>query len=183
MENLFHKINKKHPSIKFYSKYSISDFEFIDVLVHKDEQKRLQTTRFKKKTNRQSYLHATSDHLASFKKKYSVQSNTACQKLFSTNSEFERNCTVLLEQFTKRGYDSSFIVTNNKKIKLLDRKTLLTPKTTQKAQVLLRAVIYNRTLPNIKQIIQNDCLILIANKFLQKAFSIKPLLAFRKNES
>ena len=68
MENFFNKINKNHPSIKFDPKYSISDFEFIDVLVRKDEQKRLQTTVFKKKTNRQSYLHATSDHLATFKK-------------------------------------------------------------------------------------------------------------------
>ena len=58
------------------------------------------------------------------------------------------------EQLTKRGYDSFSIETEIKKIKLLDRKDLLTPKTTQKAQVLPLTVIYNRTLPIIKQIIQ-----------------------------
>ena len=67
METFFNKINKKHPSIKFDHKYSISDFEFIDVLVYKDEKRRLQTTLYKEKTSRQSYLHATSDHLASLK--------------------------------------------------------------------------------------------------------------------
>ena len=56
MENFLNKINKKHPSIKFDPKYSISDFESIDVLIHKDEQKRLQTTLFKKKTNKQTVL-------------------------------------------------------------------------------------------------------------------------------
>ena len=55
MENFLNKINK-HPSIKFDPKYSISDFEFIDVLIHKDEQKRLQTTLFKKKANKQTAL-------------------------------------------------------------------------------------------------------------------------------
>ena len=136
----------------------------------------------RKQTNRQSYyLYATSDHLT-IQKKYSFKSNTACQKIFSTNSEFKRYCKVLREQFTKRGDESSSIVTNNKKIKLLDRKTLLTPKITQKAQVLLRAVIYNRTLPDIKRIIQNHCPILMANKFLQKTFSVKPLLAYHKNK-
>ena len=45
-----------------------SEIEFLDVLVYKDEQHRLQTTLFKKKTDRQSYLHAKSDHPASFKK-------------------------------------------------------------------------------------------------------------------
>ena len=104
----------------------------------------------RKQTNRQSYyLYATSDHLT-IQKKYSFKSNTACQKIFLTNSEFKRYCKVLREQFTKRGDEPSSIVTNNKKIKLLDRKTLLTPKITQKAQVLLRAVICNRTLPDIK---------------------------------
>ena len=108
MQNFFNQFNKKHPSIKFDPdpKYSISDFEFFDVLVHKDEEERLQTTIFKKKTNRQSYLHATSDHLASMKKKYSVQSNTAFQRIFSTNSEFDCNWKVLHEQFTKRAYHS-----------------------------------------------------------------------------
>ena len=59
MENFFNKINKKHSSIKFDLKYSLSDFEFIDGLAQKDEQKGLHKTLFKKKTNRQSYLHAT----------------------------------------------------------------------------------------------------------------------------
>ena len=86
-------------------------------------------------------------------KKYIVLSNAACQKnkrICSTNSEFECNCKVLQEQFTKRGYDSSFIETEIKKIKLLDSKYSLTPKTTQKPQVLPLTVAYNRTLPNIK---------------------------------
>ena len=76
----------------------------------------------------------------------------------------------------------SSIVTSNKKIKLLDRKKLLTPKATQKAQVLQRAVICNRTLLNTKQIIQNHCLFLKVNKAQQKISSIKPLLAFCKNK-
>ena len=76
------------------------------------------------------------------------------KRIYSTNSEFKCNCKVLQEQLTKRGYDSFSIETEIKKIKLLDRKDLLTPKTTQKAQVLPLTVIYNRTLPIIKQIIQ-----------------------------
>ena len=69
-----------------------------------------------------------------------------------TNSEFECNCKVLQEEFTKRGYESSYdsIVTKIKKSKFLDRKDTLTPKAIQKAQVLPLAVTYNHTLPNIK---------------------------------
>ena len=84
------------------------------------------------------------------KKNYTVQANTACQNIYSTNSEFEGNCKLLQEQFTKPGYDSFSIETEIKKIKFLERKDLLTPKTTQKTQKLPLAVIYNRTLPSIK---------------------------------
>ena len=65
------------------------------------------------------------------KRNYTVQANTACQNIYSTNSEFEGNCKLLLqEQFTKPGYDSFSIETEIKKIKFLERKDLLTPKTT-----------------------------------------------------
>ena len=85
-ETFFNKINKKHPSIKFNLKYSISDFEFIDVLVYKDEKRRLQKTLYKeKKKNRQSYLHGKSDQLASLKNSipYSQQCKISQQ---TTNS-------------------------------------------------------------------------------------------------
>ena len=45
------KINKKHPSIKFDQKHSKSEIEFLDALVYKDEQQRLQTIQFNKKTD------------------------------------------------------------------------------------------------------------------------------------
>ena len=64
------------------------------------------------------------------------------KRIYSTNSKFERNCIVLQEQFTKRGYHSFSIETEIKKIKLLDRKGLLTPKTTQKAQVVPLTMTY-----------------------------------------
>ena len=78
--NLFNETIKKHPSIKFDQKYSKLEIEFLNVLVHKDKQQRLQATLLKKKTDRKSCLHPESDHPASLKKKYSVQSNTVCQK-------------------------------------------------------------------------------------------------------
>ena len=135
LKNLFNGISKKHPSIKFDQKYLKSKIEILDVLVYKDEQQRLQTTLFKKKTNNLIFMQnlATQRHS---KKVLPTVEYCVSKKNYLTNSEFERNCKVLQEQFTKKSYDSSSIETEIKKIKLLDRKDLLTPKTTQKAQVL-----------------------------------------------
>ena len=57
----FKEIDKKHPSIKL-KKYSKSKIEFFKILVYKDEKQKLQSTIVKKKTDRQSYIHAKSDH-------------------------------------------------------------------------------------------------------------------------
>ena len=52
LKNFFNEINKKHPSTKFDQEYSKQKIEFLDVLVYKDEQQKLQTTLFKKNTDR-----------------------------------------------------------------------------------------------------------------------------------
>ena len=89
----------------------------------------------------------------------------------------------IVRAICKKRLDSSSIETEIKKIKLLDRKNLLTTKTTQKAQVLPLTVTYNRRLPNIKQTIQNHWPISKTNKVLEKNVSVEPIIAFRKNKS
>ena len=177
LKKFFNEINKKHPSIKFDQKYSKSKIEFLDDLVYKDEQQKLQTILFKKITGKQSYLHAKSDHPASLKKSIPYSQILRVKRICSTKGEYECSYKVLQEQFTKRGYDSSSIETEIK-IKLLDRKDRLTSKTTQKAQVLPLTVTHNRTLPNVKQIIQNHWSILKTNKALEKTFSVEPIITF-----
>ena len=65
-------INKKHHSIKFDFKFSKEKMEFLDTLVYKDHNNRLQTTLYKKPTDRQNYLHAKSAHPLLLKK-YSLR--------------------------------------------------------------------------------------------------------------
>ena len=78
----------------------------------------LKTTLFSKKTDKQSYLHEKSNHPVLFKK--SIQTVKYCVSKKSVQQ------------------------TEIKKIKLLNRKELLTPKATQKTQMLPLTVIYNR---------------------------------------
>ena len=60
---------------------------------------------------------------------------------------------------------------------------MLTPKTTQKTQVLPLTGTYDRTLPNIKQITRNQWFIMKTNKALEKTFSIETIITFRENKS
>ena len=60
-------LNKKHSSTKFEFKYSQTKIEFLNVLVYKDHNNMLQTTIYRKQTDRQNYLDARSEHPKSLK--------------------------------------------------------------------------------------------------------------------
>ena len=68
--------------------------DFLRVLNHKDEKQRLQATLFKKKTDKQSYLHVKSDPSASLKKSIAYSQILHVKRICSTNSEIECNCRV-----------------------------------------------------------------------------------------
>ena len=75
LKSFINEINKKHHSIKTDFKFSKEKTEFLDTLVYKDHNHRLQTILCKKKTGCQNYLHAKFAHPISLKKEYSLQSN------------------------------------------------------------------------------------------------------------
>ena len=50
----FEKLNQQHPSIKFEMKYSKGKIEFLDTLLYKDKNNNIQTTLYKKLTDRQN---------------------------------------------------------------------------------------------------------------------------------
>ena len=80
LKNFFNEINKKHPSIKFDQKYSKLKIEFLDVLVYKEEQQRLQKL-YLRRTQRDNLIFmqnpTTQRHS---KKNIPYKPNTACQK-------------------------------------------------------------------------------------------------------
>ena len=77
---LINKLNQKHKTIKFDFKYSKTKIEFLDVLVYKDINNKLQTTFYRKPTDRQNYLHANSELPRSLKESIPYSPNTTCQK-------------------------------------------------------------------------------------------------------
>ena len=69
LRNFRNLTNKKHQSIKFDLKFSRHKVKFVDALIYKDKNNRLQTILFKKKTTDcQNYLQAKSAYPFSLKK-------------------------------------------------------------------------------------------------------------------
>ena len=68
LKDFMSELNQKHPYIKFDYKFDCKQIEFLDTLVYIDQQNKLQTTLFRKSSDRQNFLNAKSGHLYSLKK-------------------------------------------------------------------------------------------------------------------
>ena len=122
-------LKKEHPSIKFEFKYSQTKIEFADVLVYKDHNNMLQTTIYRKQTDRQNYLDARSEH--SKLVKYSIPYSQALRikRICSSQQEFLSHTTVkMINQFQKRWHNRSLIEQQIDKANLQEREQLFLKK-------------------------------------------------------
>ena len=62
LQGFMNKLNQKHPSVKLDYKSDCKQIEFLDTLIYKDQQNKLQTTLFRKSSDRQNFLDAASEH-------------------------------------------------------------------------------------------------------------------------
>ena len=120
--------NKKHPSIKFEFKNSQKKIEFLDVLVYKDHNNMLQTTIYRKQTDRQNYLDARSEHPKLLKDSIPYNQALRIKRICSSQQEFLSHTAKMINQFQKRGYNRSLIEQQINKANLQERKQLLKEK-------------------------------------------------------
>ena len=118
-------INKKHHFIKFDFKFSKEEIEFLDTLVHKEHSNRLQTTLYKKPTDRQNYLHARSAYPLSLKKSICYSQALSIKCVCSTFEEYKKHSNDLVKRFVEKGYKENIIRNQIEKVDSLERSTLL----------------------------------------------------------
>ena len=68
LKDFMSELNQKYLSVKFDHKFDCRQIEFLDTLVYIDQQNKLQTTLFRKSSDRQNFLNAKSEHPYSLKK-------------------------------------------------------------------------------------------------------------------
>ena len=105
------------------------------------------------------------------------------KRICSTTGEYEKHTENLKKQQIKKGYPETMVNEEIQKATNQDRTGLLNKEKTETGNHLTLCVTYNKTLPNIKTIIEKHWHILNVNPELRKVLENKPLLAFRKNKN
>ena len=145
--------------------------------MYKDINGKLQITLYKKPTDRQSYLHANSEHLRSLKGSIPYSQALRITRICSRNSEFEAHINTIKDQFVKRGYEKSLIENQTKKVAKLDRSVLLAEQNKSKnASCLPLSVTFNRkTSKHKKHTSTNTGMTLVKNRFnIRRDISTSP---------
>ena len=175
--------NQKHPSINFDYKFDCKQIEFLDTLVYIDQQNKLNTTLFRKLSDRENFLNAKSEHLYLLKKSISYSQTLRIRRICSTFQEYHSDSTKLIEKFVNKGYKKDVPTQQIQKFDQLNRKQLLHQQKRHDKQCIPLSVTYSRALPNLKDIITKHWHILQANQSCKETFSTLPIIAFRKRTS
>ena len=155
-------LNTKHTSIKFEFKYS---------------------TLYKKPTDRQNYLHSKSEHPYSLKKSIAYSQALRIKRICSTQNEFEKHSSNLLQQLKKKAYHHGSLKEQIEKARVQERTLLLNKNPEEVKQSIPISIICNRTLPKIKSIVAKHWHVLQVNPELKERFQSSPIIAFRKNKN
>lgn len=94
---------------------------------------------------------------------------------------FPANCNILSKRLAEIGYKKAEICSSIPKTSSKNRKDLLKQNKIPSSRILL--LIYNDTLPNVKEGVKKNWNVLKMNNELRDIFAEPPLMCFSKNKN
>ena len=176
-------LNKIHKNIKFDYKISTKQIEFLDTMVYRNQQHKIQITIFRKPTDQQTYLDAQSNHHKSLKDNIPYSHPLPIKTICSTTSEFNKNCDIITKRFKERGCLKNLVNEQVDKVKNIKREQLLSSNKRIIQNHIPVVIDYNRHLPIISNIITKNWNILQISPTLQKVFDKKLMITYKRNKN
>ena len=180
--NIFMEIFEKtyiYPYINLFSKFFcrfIDDIFFLwngTVIQLQEFIKKLNLS-YCKPTDRINLLRYTSAHRKSLTKSIPYGQTLRLKKICSETSEL----SFIKESFINRGFNEKFLETELQQLLEIERDALLAPKSKAKDQKQIPFIItYNKTLPNVKQMINKHRHLLQINSNLRTTFEQETIIA------
>ena len=158
------------------------EINFLDTTVFKVNNT-LRTKLYVKPTDRQSYLHSKSEQPNSTKKSIAYSQALRFNKTCYNRSDLHNKYKRLLNTLTKRGYNKTDATTQINRAITIPRNELLNKIKTSNTERLPLTVTYNRTLLDLKTIIDKNWHILQIEPKFKEIFAESPILPFKRNKN
>ena len=121
-------LNSIHKTIKFTSESSLTNVNFLDTVVHLNDDNTLTTSLYVKPTDSASYLHYNSAHPRHCIREIPYGQFLRIRRICSNEQDFIDHCITKGRHFIRRGYPAPFIANAFYKALQISRSTLLEPK-------------------------------------------------------
>ena len=175
-------LNAAHRTIKFTSKWSYSEIEFLDVKVINDSGK-LETDVYIKPTDSHQYLHRTSCHPNACKKGIPFAQALRLRRICSKDDFFNKRADDLCTFLVERGYKKHFVQEQVERARNIPRHEVLRDKEKKENKRIPFTVTYHPGLPNIGGVLRDLHPVLQSSKRCKDAIKEVPMVAFRKPKS
>lgn len=120
-------INNTYSTLKFTMEYDKEKIHFLDVLISVDMMGNLETSIFRKSTDRNTILHAQSYHPKEMIGNIPYGQFLRLKRICSKESDYDIQANEMQQRFVQRGYDRKTINKAFERAKEVDRNTLLEP--------------------------------------------------------
>lgn len=181
LKDLIKEINSAHHTIKFESCYSREKVNFLDTVVTLTSNNQIITSLYHKPTDRHAFLHRKSYHPLSTKRAIPYSQALRIKRICSKEEDYQQGIAELKHHLIQRGYNADEIDEQINKASQENRENLLKYKEKTQDKQLTIITTYNKTLPNIKTIIDNNWHLLHINETISKIFAEKPKVAYKRN--
>ena len=125
LKQFFLHANAHHKTIKFTFEHSNSSINFLDTIIYIDKKRTLQTTIYRKPTDKNLILHFSSHHPFHIKRNIIYSQIIRYKRIISTKYHLRKELTTLKNIFTARGYPGRLIIQQIQKAKHIPRTQLL----------------------------------------------------------
>ncbi len=132
--------NTFHPTIKFTFEYSYTHVNFLDTTIYLDKNRKLQTTIYRKPTDKNLILHYDSCHPPQLKRNIVYTQALKYKRIISNPARAEQELATLKEIFLARGYPHRLIQQQLSKAILIPRASLLKDKSVSTKKILILKV-------------------------------------------
>ena len=183
LKKFLREVNELHESIKFESKYSRKQIDFLDTTVYITTEGTLATTLYRKPTDRNAYLHYNSYHPLKQKINIPYGQYLRAKKICSKEEEAKDAMQEIKIKFANRGYPTGMLDKQLRKAETVTRKDLLDLKPKEPGKRIPFTATFNKNLPNIRATLNKHWHLLQTNPKIAPTFTEKPIVAFERNKN
>ncbi|KAL2080587.1 hypothetical protein ACEWY4_024380 [Coilia grayii] len=176
-------INGTYPSLKFTMEHDCEKIHFLDLLITVNNENRLETSIYRKPTDRNTILHASSFHPNHTVKNIPYGQLVRLRRICSNDNDFVVKANEMSRRFKQRGYDETLINKAVEKAQDRDRMALLypTPKTTNGRITFVSE--YSTASKQVTHIIKKHWKVLHCDSSLHHLTSSPPRFCFKRGKN